>query len=80
MTDLATDVTVTIHGTEIELTAVGEEICPAEPDVGMMRRYIGGWGLHFADGTPIPGQLHGLLTAEEHVKVYYTLDEALDAG
>ena len=36
MTDYTTDVTVTIHGTEIELIAVGGEICPAEPDVGIM--------------------------------------------
>ena len=80
MTDLTTDVTVAIHGTEMDLVAVGDAICPAEPDVGMMRRYIGGWGLHFADGTPIPGELHGLLTAEEHVKVYGALDDALERG
>ena len=42
MTDLTTDVTVTIHGTEMDLVAVGEAICPAEPDVGIMRRYIDG--------------------------------------
>ena len=39
MTDLTTDVTVTIHGTEIELDRRRREtICPAEPDVGIMRR------------------------------------------
>ena len=36
MTDLTTEVTVTIHGTEMDLIAVGERICPAEPDVGIM--------------------------------------------
>ena len=29
MTDLTTEVTVTIHGTEMDLIAEGDEICPS---------------------------------------------------
>ena len=36
MTDFTTEVTVTIHGTEMDLIAEGDAICPAEPDVGIM--------------------------------------------
>ena len=61
MTDFTTDVTVTIHGTEIDLVAVGHAICPAEPDVGIMRRWIEGWELHFADGAQIPDDLFLLM-------------------
>ena len=80
MTDLTTDVTVTIHGTEMELIAVGDEICPAEPDVGVFCRYIEGWGLRFADGTPIPADLCRLVSEEEWEKVRIALDDALERG
>ena len=53
MTDLTTEVTVTIHGTEIDLIAKGERICPAEPDVGIMRRYVEGLTFLWADGTEV---------------------------
>ena len=80
MTDLTTDVTVTIHGTEIELVAKGGEICPAEPDVGIMYRSIEEWELHFADGTPIPEALENRISYAERLKVMGALDEALARG
>ena len=81
MTDLTTDVTVTIHGTEMELTAVGDAICPADPDVGIMLRYIEEWELLFADGTPIPEELRSFMALEENmIKVQSALDDALARG
>ena len=80
MTDLTTDVTVTIHGTEMDLIAVGDAICPAEPDVGIMRRYIYGWTLLFADGTQLPADWHELVAREEKNKVFAALDDALERG
>ena len=80
MTDLTTDVTVTIHGTEMGLIAAGDAICPAEPDVGIMRAYIESWNLWFADGTPIPAELHNLLAHGECDKVQAALDDALASG
>ena len=80
MTDYTTDVTVTIHGTEIELTVMGGEIFPAEPDIGIMSRYIDGHDLHFADGTRIPSDLAGRISREEWDKIGETLDEALARG
>ena len=80
MTDLTIDVTVTIHGTEIDLIAMGERICPAEPDVGIMRRHIEGWSLLWTDGTEAPGELHDLLPVEEIGKIDDALNEALDRG
>ena len=80
MTDFATDVTVTIHGTEMDLIAVGDDICPAEPDVGIMYRYISNWDLDFADGTPIPRELFDLMPKGEQDKVQCALDEALARG
>ena len=48
MTDLTTEVTVTIHGTEIELIAVGDEICPSRSRMlGIMRPYIEGCAFAF---------------------------------
>ena len=80
MTDLSTDVTVIIHGTEMDLTAVGERICPAEPDVGIMFSSIEEWSLLFADGTPIPGELYGVMARGEMVRVQYALEDALERG
>ena len=80
MTDLTTDVTVTIHGTEMDLIAVGDGVQPAQPDVGIMRRQIEGWELQFADGTPIPGELGALVSLGEHFKVQGALDDALERG
>ena len=80
MTDLTTDVTVTIHGTEMDLIAEGDAICRAQPDVGIPSRHILDWELHFADGTLIPVELHNLLTWEEHQKVDDALDDALARG
>ena len=80
MTDFTTEVTVTIHGTEMDLVAAGERICPAEPDVGMMCAYIDEWDLFFADGTQIPAELHKLIALEEDIKVQDALDEALARG
>ena len=80
MTDLTTDVTVTIHGTEMDLVAVGERICPAEPDVGIMRAYIDGLDLRFADGTPIPVGLYGVIPQGEYDKVQEALNDALAYG
>ena len=81
MTDFTTDVTVTIHGTEMELVAVGERICPAEPDVGIMRPYVNGCYFTFADGTPIPGELFNLILAQgEWEKLSGVLDDALARG
>ena len=80
MTDLTTDVTVTIHGTEMDLIAVGDGICPAEPDVGIMSRFIEGYELCFADGMPIPGELQRLMTRKEREKVQAALDDALARG
>ena len=80
MSNFTTDVTVTIHGTEIDLIADGDAICPAEPDVGIMSPYIEGWELLFADGTPIPVGLQNLLAGKEYDKVQDALDEALARG
>ena len=80
MTDLTTEVTVTIHGTEMELIAAGDTICPAEPDVGIMRPYIDGCTLCFADGTPIPVEFHNFIAQEEFDKVLGALNEALARG
>ena len=80
MTDLTTEVTVTIHGTEMDLIAVGTAICPAEPDVGIMRPYIEDWFLQFQDGTEIPEALCDLVSQEECEKVELALDEALARG
>ena len=80
MTDLTTDVTVTIHGTDMDLIAEGKMICPAEPDVGIMRAYIEDWDLHFADGTPIPLGMYGILPQGEFDKVEEALNDALDRG
>ena len=80
MTDIATDVIVTIHGTEMDLIAVGERICAAEPDVGIMRSYVEGWNLRFQDGTEIPRALCDLVWAEEDNRIQEALNEALDRG
>ena len=80
MTDLTTDVTVTIHGTEMDLIAVGGEICPAEPDVGIMRAFIEGWDLQFQDGTEIPLELYDLLSRREVEQIKEALTEALARG
>ena len=80
MTGLTTDVTVTIHGTEMDLVAVGERICSAEPDVGIMSPYIEGGDLQFADGTPIPVALYGIMASGEWDKVHAALVDALARG
>ena len=80
MTDFTTDVTVTIHGSEIDLVAVANEIFPAEPDVGVMSPYIDEWGLLFADGTWIPGEWYELFVEEELQKVQDALNDALARG
>ena len=81
MTDFTTDVTVTIHGTEMDLVAVGDAICPAEPDVGIMRPYIHGCDLTFADGTPAPREWYDLILAHgDWEKVCGALDDALARG
>ena len=44
MTDLTTDVTVTIHGTEMDLIAEGDEIQPGRTGMsGLCAAYIEGW-------------------------------------
>ena len=80
MSDLTTEVTVTIHGTEIDLIAEGDRICPAEPDVGIMRNYIDGCVLYFADGTLVPWGLLEFLSQGESDKVLDALNEALARG
>ena len=80
MTDFATDVTVTIHGTEMALIVVGERICRAEPDVGIMRAYIEGWFLQFQDGTGIPRALWDCVSPQENTRIEETLNEALARG
>ena len=81
MTNFTTDVTVTIHGTEIDLTAVGDAICPAEPDVGILRPYIDGCDLQFADGAPVPLEwYHSIMAQGDWDKVQGALDDALARG
>ena len=80
MIGLTTEVTVMIHGTEMDLIADGDRISPAEPDVGIMRSYIDGWDLHFADGTPIPSILYAFITMREQSKISDALNDALARG
>ena len=80
MNDLTIEVTVTIHDTEMDLIAEGERICLAEPDVGIMRAYIEGWSLLWADGTDFPRELHDLLPGAAIAKIVDALNEALDNG
>ena len=80
MTGLTTDVIVMIHGTEMELIAEADAICPAEPDVGIMYPSIEGWDLLFADGTPIPSILYAFITMREQIKISDALNDALSRG
>ena len=80
MTDLTTDVTVTIHGTEMDLIASGARIASADPDVGIMRAYIEGCDLLFADGTLFPVELYNLVAQGEWDRVRGALDDALARG
>ena len=77
---LQTYVTVTIHGTEIDLLAEGGAICAAEPDVGISYRYIKGWSLCWADGTGVPAAMAELVSRDESDKIQIALDEALSRG
>ena len=79
MTALTTDVTVTIHGSEMDLVAEGLEVLPAEAGVGMGPS-IEGWGLYFLDGSPIPREWYDLLGERESEMVQRALDVALARG
>ena len=71
---------MTIHGTEIDLIAKGERICPAEPDVGIMRRYVDGLTFLWADGTEVSEWWCLQVPAEECAKAQEALNVALAAG
>lgn len=77
---LQTYVTVTIHGTEIDLIAEGGAICAAEPDVGISYRYIEGWSLCWEDGTGVPAAMEELVSRDESDKIQIALNEALSQG
>lgn len=80
MTDLTIDVTVKIHGSEIDLVAVAMEFCPAEPDVGLMNNSIGDWMLQFQDGTEVPATLYDAVSPKEKYGIEESLNDALTRG
>ena len=83
MTDLTTEVTVTIHGTEIDLIAVGDADLPRRAGCWDHESApLKGASLLFADGTPIPVDLHGLIDDGRTRSrwCHDALDEALARG
>ena len=73
---LETDVEITIHDTDVKLTATGTYV-PAEPDIGINSPWIEDLALKWPDGTDLPVELfdHIFKTAAYEVAVYALLAE-----